>query len=177
MCCYLYAAFSLKRGDGRWTPTQSQAVDRWRRQIVSVALEEMTHLCLVSNLMNALGATPHFNRPMFPIEAGPYPADFVIRLQPFSRSTIEHFKFLERPLEAHLSDAQGFTPSKTYSRSSSPDRLSPGARDYATVGELYAILRVGLDAFARTCGEARLFIGEPALQVDGSLKRTTRVLR
>ncbi len=169
MCCYLYAAFSLKVVDARWSTAQAQAVAGWRRQIVSVALEEMTHLCLVGNLMSALGATAHFNRPMFPIESGPYPADFVIRLQPFSLATVEHFKFLERPVAVSLHDAQGFEPTLQYHRASSPDRLSPGPRDYATVGQLYATLRDGLDAFVQAYGEAALFIGNPAQQVDASL--------
>jgi Ferritin-like len=97
MCCYLYAAFSLKRVDPHWSDAQRQAVQRWRDAIVSVVFEEMSHLALVANLMNALGATPHLGRPMFPIDSGPYPAGFVIRLAPFCAATIEHFKYLERP--------------------------------------------------------------------------------
>ncbi len=47
MCCYLYAAWSLKRGtrDGL-TEKQAEAVNRWKRAIISVAIEEMTHLTL-----------------------------------------------------------------------------------------------------------------------------------
>ncbi len=39
----------------------------------------------------------HLQRPAFPTGAWPYSAGFVIRLQPFSRATIEHFQYLERP--------------------------------------------------------------------------------
>ncbi len=169
MCCYLYASFSLKRVDPRWSAEQTQAVARWRGVITGVALEEMTHLCLVANLMNALGAQGHFNRPMFPIESGPYPADFVIRLQPFSMATIGHFEFLERPVSATLADGEGFVPKKVYRRGAPAGRLSPGARDYATVGQLYETLRAGLDAFAAAHGESALFLGDPARQVDASL--------
>lgn len=169
MCCYLYAAFSLKRADSRWTPAQAEAVARWRRVVHGVALEEMTHLCLVGNLMNALGAQAHFNRPVFPIGTGPYPADFVIRLAPFCQATIEHFKFLERPVAAVLADAPAFEPRQRYRRTMPAGRLSPGARDYATVGELYATLATALDAFAAAHGEAALFLGSPKRQVDASL--------
>jgi CDGSH-type Zn-finger protein/uncharacterized Fe-S cluster protein YjdI len=169
MCCYLYAAFSLKRVDARWTDEQAQAVARWRRVITGVALEEMTHLCLVGNLMSALGAPGHFNRPNFPIDSGPYPADFVIRLQPFSRATIEHFEFLERPVTADLRDGEGFVPRRSYRRGAPAGRLSPGAKDYATVGELYATLRAGIEAFVGAHGEAALFLGDPARQVDAGL--------
>jgi CDGSH-type Zn-finger protein/uncharacterized Fe-S cluster protein YjdI len=165
MCCYLYAAFSLKRDDPAWTAPQRDAVRRWRASINAVALEEMSHLALVGNLASALGGGPNFARPAFPVEAGPYPAGFVIRLQPFSAETIEHFKFLERPVHAALDDAVGFAPGAAYRRQVPPGRLSPGARDYATVGELYDTLAASLQAYARVHGEPALFVGAAALQV------------
>src|SRR5882762_4489172 len=140
MCCYLYAAFSLKRVEPRWSDEQRDAVQRWRHTIMSVVFEEMTHLALVGNIVNALGALPHMNRPTFPVDSGPYPAGFVIRLQPFSAATIEHFKFLERPSNQTLADAEGFVPQRHYRRGVPEGRLSPGPRDYATVGELYDVL-------------------------------------
>ena len=169
MCCYLYAAFSLKRADPRWTPAQQAAVAGWRRSIMSVVFEEMTHLALVGNLANALGATPHMGRPALPVDAGPYPAGFVIRLAPFCAATIEHFKFLERPAGEALADAQGFQPARSYQRAVPEGRLSPGPRDYDTVGGLYEVLAASLQACAAAQGEAALFIGDPALQVEASL--------
>ena len=77
----------------------------------------MTHLALFGNLAHALGAAPHVGRPPFPIDAGPYPAGFVIRLQPFSAATIEHFKFLERPSTEAVSDAADFAPPREYAGS------------------------------------------------------------
>lgn len=165
MCCYLYAAFSLKRDDAAWTAPQRDAVRRWRSSLNAVALEEMSHLALVGNLASALGGGPNLARPAFPVDAGPYPAGFVIRLQPFSAETIEHFKFLERPVHEVLGDAAGFAPAATYRRQVPAGRLSPGARDYATVGELYDTLAASLQAFAQAHGEAALFVGDPALQV------------
>jgi CDGSH-type Zn-finger protein/uncharacterized Fe-S cluster protein YjdI len=169
MCCYLYAAFSLKRTDARWTDEQRSAVQRWRQAIMSVVFEEMTHLALVGNLAHALGAAPHVGRPAFPVDAGLYPAGFVIRLQPFSLATIEHFKFLERPSHEALADAEEFSPQRQYGRSVPAERLSPGARDYDTVGELYAVLASSLDSCAAEQSEAALFCGDPALQLDETL--------
>ena len=169
MCCYLYAAFSLKRVEPRWSDEQRDAVQRWRQTIMSVVFEEMSHLALVGNLVNALGALPHMNRPTFPVDSGPYPAGFVIRLQPFSAATIEHFKFLERPSHEALADAEGFTPQRHYKRVVPAGRLSPGPRDYTTVGELYEVLAQSLEACVATVGEPALFVGDPALQVDASL--------
>jgi CDGSH-type Zn-finger protein/uncharacterized Fe-S cluster protein YjdI len=169
MCCYLYAAFSLKRVDPAWSPAQSQAVRRWEKVIMSVVYEEMTHLALVANIMNALGGPVHMGRPAFPIDAGPYPAGFVIRLQPFSLATIEHFKFLERPANVLMDDATGFEPTKSYRRFVPQGRLSPGPNDYDTVGGLYDVLTSSFEACVSTLGESRLFIGDPLLQVDASL--------
>lgn len=176
MCCYLYAAFSLKRQDPRWIPAQAEAVERWRQSILSVVYEEMTHLALVANLTQALGGTPHMGRPPFPVDAGPYPAGFVIRLQPFSAATIDHFKFLERPSGEAVRDAAEFAPQRDYRRAVPPGRLSPGPRDYTTVGELYEVLARSLDACAAAVGEAALFCGDPARQVDASLAPLTGVM-
>jgi len=169
MCCYLYAAFSLKRADPAWTDAQRKAVDRWRGAITAVALEEMTHLALVGNLAQALGAATHLGRPAFPVDAGPYPAGFVIRLAPFCAATVEHFKFLERPGHEALHDGPGFEPARRYRRQVPEGRLSPGPRDYGTVGELYETLAQSLQACAAELGEQQLFIGDPALQLDATL--------
>jgi Ferritin-like len=48
-------------------------------------------------------------------------------------------------------------------------RLSPGPRDYATVGELYEVVAQSLQALAAAQGEAALFIGEAQTQVDATL--------
>jgi CDGSH-type Zn-finger protein/uncharacterized Fe-S cluster protein YjdI len=169
MCCYLYAAFSLKRTDTRWSDAQRSAVQGWRRSIMSVAFEEMTHLALVGNLANALGATPHMGRPPFPVDAGPYPAGFVIRLTPFNAATMEHFKYLERPSGGVLVDAAAFASERQYRRVVPEGRLSPGPRDYDTVGQLYEVLASSLQACVAAQGEAAVFTGQPALQVDASL--------
>lgn len=123
MCCYLYAAFSLKVVDDRWTDAQRASVARFRATITGVALEEMTHLCLVGNLMSALGAQPFFGRPNFPIDAGPYPDGFVMRLQGFSLATVEHFEFVERPHGADVHDSEDFAPARRYRRAQA-DRKS-----------------------------------------------------
>ena len=137
---------------------------------MSVVFEEMSHLALVGNLANALGGSLTATRPPFPVDAGPYPAGFVIRLQPFSAETIDHFKYLERPQHAaDLPDAAAFAAQSGYRRVVPEGRLSPGPRDYATVGELYAVLANSIDACAAALGEAALFTGDRALQVDASL--------
>ncbi len=100
----------------------------------------------------------------------------MIRLQPFSAATIEHFKFLERPADEALTDAEGFAPKRQYRRAVPEGRLSPGPRDYDTVGELYDVLARSLEACVAAFGEAALFIGDPALQVDATLAPLPGVL-
>jgi len=111
---------------------------------------------------------PWIDPPNYRAESNP--AGFVIRLQPFSAETIEHFQFLERPSsEQDRRDAQGFAPTKSYRREIPEGRLSPGPRDYATVGELYEVLLHSLEATVAASGEKAVFRGDPALQVDATL--------
>lgn len=77
LCSYLYAAFSMKRGvEEGLTATEAAAVSRWRKSVMSVALEEMAHLALVNNLLVFVGGSPHFNRPNLPVPPGYHPAGF-----------------------------------------------------------------------------------------------------
>ena len=61
MCTYLYAAFSLKSADEGLSPAEADAVSRWRRSIIDVAIEEMGHLSAVWNITAALGGQPGAN--------------------------------------------------------------------------------------------------------------------
>ena len=47
MCTYLYAAFSLKSPDEGLSGAEADAVARWRREIMAVAIDEMSHLTAV----------------------------------------------------------------------------------------------------------------------------------
>ncbi len=166
MCCYLYAAYSLKQGaaDGL-SEEEGAAVARWRSAIVDVAIDEMLHLALVSNLLSAIGSTPHFQRPNFPVSPGYHPAGIVVALAPFDRATLDHFVFLERPEGTEAPDGAGFDPPVPYERGARADRLVPTAQDYATVGHLYRGIRAGFVDLAGRLGEGALFLGDPGAQV------------
>jgi len=170
MCSYLYAAFSLKRGtEEGLSETEAQAVARWREAIMSVAIDEMVHLLLVSNLAVAVGARPHFDRPNFPVESGYFPSGVVVKLTPFSLDTLDHFIFLERPQGYQLEDGDGFEPEREYDREQPYSGLMPSVQDYATVGRLYEALRVNLIACSRRLGEERLFANAVNAQIDRDL--------
>src|ERR1700749_2590335 len=70
MCTYLSAAFSLKSDGEGLAPAEQAAVNRWRRSIIDVAIEEMGHLAAVWNIPSAIAGQPRFGRPNFPIDPG-----------------------------------------------------------------------------------------------------------
>src|SRR5712671_3339245 len=74
MCTYLYDAFSLKAGEYEGlSAAEAAAVARWRRAILDVAIDEMSHLVAVWNITAALGAAPQFGRANFPLDPGYLP--------------------------------------------------------------------------------------------------------
>jgi CDGSH-type Zn-finger protein/uncharacterized Fe-S cluster protein YjdI len=170
MCCYLYAAFSLKTSDDSGLNAEQLAATRaWRTVILQVAVDEMLHLALVANLMEAVGATPHFGRSNFPVSAGFHPAGVVMQLAPFCRETMDHFVYLERPEGSDLTDGAGFEAQAQYSRGTRAEILVPSAQDYLTVGHLYRAIEEGFTALADRLGEANLFIGDPSAQVGSEI--------
>ena len=172
MCCYLYAAFSLKeRTDEDLSDVELDAVQRWRREVLAVSVEEMGHLTIVCNILSALGAPAHLVHQNFPIPAGYHPAGVVVKLAPFNRQTLAHFVFLERPDDANVRDGDGFEPSQHYSRALDMDRLMTVSTDYDTVGELYRSISAGLQHLSATFGERVLFVGNPEHQLDADVAR------
>src|SRR5215510_5799790 len=169
MCCYLFAAYSLRSGADGLTDEQAKAIAGWRNAIVGVAIEEMLHLALVNNLLVAIGSSPHFQRPNFPVAPGYHPAGVVVLLAPFERATLDHFIFLERPEGVEVPDGAGFDPPPRYERAIRADHLVPSSQDYWTVGHLYRGIRAGVESLADRLGEAKLFVGSPAAQVAGAL--------
>lgn len=170
MCCYLYAAWSLKQSvEECITAEQLDQVDTWRKRIHSVAMEEMLHLALVNNILMSIGSPPHFSRQNFPISAGYHPANLVIKLRACTRDTLAHFIYLERPEGMELPQAPGFETELHYARRAAGVKLTPNAEDYATVGQLYSGIGDGLQYLAAQLGERTLFSGPPHAQVDASL--------
>jgi CDGSH-type Zn-finger protein/uncharacterized Fe-S cluster protein YjdI len=167
MCTYLYAAFSLKRGEEEGlTAEESAAVERWRRAILDVAIQEMGHLAAVWNITAALGVAPRIGRSNFPLDPGYLPAGVVVKLAPFSEATLQHFIYLERPAESDEPDGAGFVPERNFLRAVTTPRLTPMGIDYETVGAFYAALGDRLRALVAQVGEAGAFCGDRALQLS-----------
>jgi Ferritin-like len=132
---------------------------------MGVAIEEMTHLALASNLMAALGGRPHFGRPNFPVAPGYHPAGIVVRLAPFNMETLDHFIFLERPEGSEIQDSPAFASPLKYERIVPKRLVMPSSQDYATVGHLYRGIRDGFDYLAAAIGEKALFVCPASHQV------------
>ncbi len=166
MCTYLYAAFSLKQGEVEGLkPDEAAAVERWRREIVAVAVEEMGHLVAVWNITAALGGAPRIGRGNFPLDPGNLPARVVVKLAPFNDATLQHFIYLERPEGSSEEDGEGFPAERLFKRGTAAPRVTPMARDYDTVGHFYATLSADLRAFVERHGEADTFCGDRWLQL------------
>lgn len=123
---YLYAAYSIK----------DQSSDACRL-IVSVAVEEMLHLALTTNLLLALGGDPDFGRDLMPAYPGTLahhrpelPLDLRRCTREFVRDT---FMAIERP------EVRGAAPE--------PD-------DYQTLGQFYLALE---EALHRLAADSDLF--------------------
>ncbi|HYZ08599.1 MAG TPA: ferritin-like domain-containing protein [Pseudonocardiaceae bacterium] len=90
MAQYLYAAWSL--------PLDGPAVvQRWRRDILQIAREEMAHFASVQNLLRFIGGPLNFDREDFPFRTDFYP--FPFRLEPLSRTSLAHYIAAEMPAE------------------------------------------------------------------------------
>ncbi|MEU4843677.1 ferritin-like domain-containing protein [Streptomyces gilvosporeus] len=116
----------------------------------SVLLEEMLHMTLAANLLNAVGGEPKVGRKEF---VAPYPVQLPfssrklpkIGLQHFSPKALETFLTIERP------------------RAMAP-KPQPGD-GWTSIGQFYDCIRKGLDNLVRDLGHGAVFTGDPNRQV------------
>jgi ferritin-like protein len=166
MCEYLYAQFSLKRTAGEGlTPEQLARVQAWEATLIDVIKQEMLHLALATNILTAVGAAPHFERPNLPILSRWYPPGVQIALLPFGEQALRHFMYLERPEGMTLADAEGFAAVADIPPLASLDRPVVAVPEpWQTVGHLYRSIEAGLARLCGRYGEEAVFIGPPAAQ-------------
>lgn len=154
---YLTALYSIRPG------TNSDAYHVLR----VTAVEEMLHLTLTGNLLNAVGGSPDLTAPGF---VAAYPAhlpdgeeDFQVSLQRFSKAALETFLSIERPRQAPSEDKR-LVHRATHKR----NRLGvvPGESEmqYYSIGEFYHAIWTGLRYVHAELGDA-LFCGDPVKQI------------
>jgi hypothetical protein len=178
---YLTALYSLHPGKNS---------DAWH-VIRVVAVEEMLHLTLVANVMNAVGGTPDLTKPNFvpnyPARLPCGPDYFEVHLRPFSHEALDTFLKIEKPAQADTEEdrfvpmdwaALGLTsngaappPEKLAELEESGTILGlvPGepTKRFLSIGEFYEEIIRGINHLedqARKAGKT-IFTGDPARQV------------
>jgi len=132
-----------------------------------VAVEEMLHLTLAANVLNAVGGTPDLTAPGFVPEFPAYlpdgESDFEVSRERFCRDSLQTFLKIERPREAPSEEA------RVLHREHRGRRLmaaAPGATgmQFYSIGEFYREIERGLRHLHAEQGDG-LFCGEQARQV------------
>lgn len=134
--------------------------------IRSVVVEEMLHMVLACNVLNAVGGTPRFANeadvPRYPAYLPDGETRFEVHLEHFSRDALDTFLKIEEPSLPH-------TPALFKSMAArvprEPVPLKLLQWKYETVGDFYAEIIRGLERLTRELGEKKLFTGDPARQV------------
>lgn len=131
-----------------------------------IAVEEMLHLTLAANVLNAIGGTPDLTRPGF---VPTYPAylpdgedDFTVDLRHFCPEALETFCKIERPGRAPDAEARLVSRSDGGNRVLTSSPTVEGMRFYS-IGEFYEEIIEGLEKVAAV--DPKLFSGNPELQV------------
>jgi hypothetical protein len=119
--------------------------------VTSVLIEEMLHLTLAANILNAVGGRPRLDTPRMLL---PYPrpmphsdGSFEVSLARFSLESLEVFLRIERP---------------------TPPSAPPDGDRYRCIGQFYNAIRRGLVWLCEQVGEAAAFCGDPARQVSSA---------
>ena len=127
--------------------------------IRSVFMEEMLHMTLACNVLNAVGGNPFIDNPKFIPE---YPAKmefadrtFDVGIIKFSKAAIETFLEIEKPSEQTLK-VKGEEAHKL---------LHPITLGETTIGEFYEVIKKQLIHLTDTYGEKAIFNGDPSLQI------------
>ncbi|MCG7524764.1 ferritin-like protein [Streptomyces sp. OfavH-34-F] len=178
---YLTALYSLQPGKNS---------DAWH-VIRVVAVEEMLHLTLVANVLNAVGGSPNLTRsgfvPDYPTRLPCGPDYFDVHLRPFSPEALDTFLKIEKPAQAADEEdrlvpvdwaALGLTSDGAAPPS---DRLAeleesgtvlglvPGepTQRFLSIGEFYEEIMRGINHLEDQAREAgtTIFTGDPGRQV------------
>jgi hypothetical protein len=135
---YLCALYSLDPG------RNPEATD----VVASVLVEEMLHMTLAANILNAVGGRPRLDTPQmlqaYPRSLPHSDGSFDVSLLRFSPEALEVFLKIERP---------------------APPNAPPEGDQYESIGQFYGAIRRGLRELCAHLGETNVFCGDPARQV------------
>jgi CDGSH-type Zn-finger protein len=138
---YLCALYSIHQGANR--PAYEV--------IHSVFMEEMLHLTMAANLLNAVGGSPKLDAPhllpRYPAALPHSGGSFEVSLEKFSPKAIQTFMRIERPAS---------------------DSAPPQDDGFETIGQFYEAVKDGIVRLASQMGEETLFCGDPKRQVTAA---------
>jgi Ferritin-like len=161
MCEYLFAAFSLReRGSEGLSEPQSDMVARWERVVATVAVQEMTHLALVNNMLVAIGSSPYFQHGNFPQPSRYFSPNIRLALVPFGDQALRHFLYLERPEGMSVEGVPGFDVAGDLNPADLSGGVVPKGQYFSTVGNLYRGIERGFGDLVDKYGEDGLFLGQ-----------------
>ncbi|MDF1602043.1 ferritin-like domain-containing protein [Nocardioides sp. YIM 152315] len=139
---YLCALYSLQAGQN----AEASEV------VTSVFMEEMLHLTLAANLLNAVGGRPVLDAPRmmpgYPTFLPHGDRSAAVSLVPFSHEALELFLRIEQP---------------------TPPGARPESDDYETIGQFYQAIQDGIRRLCARRGESHVFSGDPDRQVTNEL--------
>ena len=155
---YLVALYSIQPG------TNSEAYHVLR----AVVVEEMLHLTLAANLLNAVGGDPDLTYdgfvPTYPACLPDGETDFEVSLQAFSKDAVDTFLKIERPALGGGEEVRTVHRRKTR-RSLPAARVHDDSEEhFYSIGEFYQAIEHALVELHAEHGDA-LFNGDPARQI------------
>lgn len=153
---YLYALYSIRPGSN----------NRLAAIIRSVAMEEMLHLALCCNLLNAIGGAPSLDKPDFiPVYPGPLPgavAEIDVPLAPVSKPLVHDiFMEIEEPEDPLVFPVERLD---TFAARAAPK----------TIGQFYQAIKAQM---ARLAAGGNIFVGAPSRQLGAGLAGLPGLIR
>lgn len=131
-----------------------------------VAVEEMLHLTLAANLLNAIGGSPDLTVegfvPGFPTALPDGETDFEVSLMKFGKEAIDTFCRIERP--GAVSEGKPRHRKKTAAGAQLAVVPHDDSLSFYSIGEFYEEIKQGFDNLYQEMGDA-LFSGDPSRQV------------
>lgn len=160
MCEYLFATFSLRKDESEGlSPEHLEVVRRWEGVITTVAIQEMTHLALVNNMLIAIGSAPYFQHANFPQPSRYFSPNIRLALVPFGEQALKHYLYLERPEGMSIEGVPGFEILGDLNPLELQGRIVSRGQYFTTVGNLYRGIERGFRDLVGKYGEDGLFIG------------------
>jgi Ferritin-like len=170
MCEYLFAAFSLRTGESDGLSAEElELVRKWEGVVTTVAVQEMTHLALVNNMLVSVGSGPYFQHANFPQPSRYFAPNVKLALIPFGEQALRHFLYLERPEGMSIQGVPGFEVLGDLEPAELKSGITPREQYFTTVGNLYRGIEVGFKELSEKYGEDGLFIGGEHTQATEEL--------